>query len=202
MTTIKRITALLSSIVFIGLLSGTAYAGPINGSLEYNGIFIPSDAPGSTVSLATATYLDFLSPSTFAIGEGDMLGLTGIGTLDLFDFYITPFSGTTVSPVLVWSDAGASDLSFSLTSLVIIDQSTNSTGDTLVLNGRGIFTQSGFDTTDAVWSLTAQDTGAASPVLTFSASTTVSEPSMLTLLGLTLLGMGWTRRVKRRRLAA
>lgn len=200
----SRFVKLLCSVAFLGMLTGTAYAGPILGSLQYNGIFFPKTGTGpyTSASLDTATYLDFISPSSYAIGSGALAGLTGPGTLELFDFAILPFVGTVGSPVPVWTDIGPGDLTFSLSSLTIVEQSGGpGLTDILVLSGTGVFTATGFDATDAIWSLTAQDTGDGTPILTFSASSNVSEPSMLTLLGLTLLGAGLTRRRKARKSA-
>jgi len=206
MTTLKQITGqitkLLCGVAFLGMLTGTAYAAPILGSLEYGGIFFPelgTDGTGATTSLGTATYLDFFPSSGLDASTGDISTILGgpltIGALTLFGFAIDPFIGTIGSPVTIWTQTAGGDLSFALTSLTITEQTVGEP-DILKLTGSGVFSATGYDDTDGVWSLTAEDSGLDDPILTFSASTAVSEPSMLALLGLTLMGLGWTRRRK------
>ena len=190
----SRLAKLLCSVALLGLVSVKAHAGPIIGDLEYNGVVFPTPIP-----LSTTTHLDFLSPSTFALGNGALAPLTGAGTLDLFDFDINPFAGSTSSPVAVWAQLGVpGGFAFSLTSLVIEHQDDSF----LALSGAGFFSAAGYDDTDAVWSLTMQDTGDPSPILTFSASSAVPEPEMLTLFGLALLGLSLTKRVRTRPVAS
>ena len=188
----SKLLTLLCSIAFMGLLSSAAHAGPILGSLSYNGFVAPETGllGGTPTTLGLATWLNFTSPSSGAIGGGALSVLTGGATLTLFDFAIAPLTGTLATPTPVWAQLlGVGDFAFGLTSLTINTQNNA----VLVLSGDGVFTATGFDDTDAVWSLTAQDFGTGL-VVSFSASNAVPEPSVLTLLGLTLLGLAWTRR--------
>ena len=194
--TAKQLKKLLCGLALFGFISGTAYAAPIVGELEYNGQFYPesgTDGTGGTATLGAATYLDFISPSGNSTGTGDLSVLTGTGMLNLYGFAINPF----INPTLVWEQVGAGDLSFTLTSLSIVTQTNN----LLVLEGTGIFSGTGYDDTLGFWSLTSQDAGSPSSPLTFSASTAVPEPGVLSLLGITLLGLGLTRRNKIRPIA-
>lgn len=214
MTTIKRTTnkviKLLCSVAFLGMVTGTAYAGPILGSLEYNGRFIAMNSGGfAPTSLGLADYLSFAPTSDGESSTGDIATLLGApttggpfvvgqttGALNLYSFAIDVF----INPTLVW-DNTASGLAFNLTSMTIVQQTVGAASDILILSGSGLFTASGYDDTDAIWTLTAEDAGEDTLILTFSASTAVPEPSMLALLGLTLMGLGWTRRRKLSRVA-
>lgn len=177
-------TKVLASVFLLGALAGTAYAGPIVGSVAYSGAVTPN------AGLDTATFLDFTSPAGTVIGEGSLAGLTGVGTLSLEDLTISPFAG----PALVWTDiATAAGFTFNLNTLSILEQNATF----LKLSGTGVLAGTGFDDTDAVWALTTQVIGTGA-ITTFSASSSVPEPSTLTLLGLTLFGLGLARRIRTR----
>lgn len=187
-TLLKTFTKYAGGLVAACLISSVAYAGPILGTLIYVGDFAAEDGSGNVVALGSADFLNFstvLAPG--AVGTGDLSVLSGTSSIDLADFSIDPFA----SPTLVWSEAGAGDISFSLTSLVIETQ----TDSVLHLTGFGEISATGFTTSTAEWALTTQST-AFGTIVTFSAGTSVPEPGMLTLLGFTLVGLGLARRFK------
>jgi len=179
---------LICTLALFGVLAGPAIALPIMGSVEYSASMSPLDGPGGNITtLGNADYLDFLGTnlSGTTLGDGAFASLTGTGTLLLADFWLDPFS----SPTLVWTSlVGSAPFSFTLTSLNIVQNDSF-----MELTGTGYFKDltNVLSDTDAVWSLSAQDAGAPSPRLTFSASTaSVPEPNILMLMGLGLTMFG------------
>jgi len=185
----------ICTVALFGVLAGPAIALPIMGSLEYSGALSPMDGPGGNITtLGNADYLDFFATSGTTIGDGAFSSLTGIGTLSLNDFWIDPFS----SPTLVWTSlVGTAPFTFTLTSMLTTVQNDNF----LTLTGSGYFSDltNTLSDTAAVWSLSAQDVGTPSRILTFSASTaSVPEPNALMLLGLGLTMFGVVTLLRRR----
>lgn len=185
------IRKLLAAVALFGIM-GSAMAIPLSGAIEYGTTMSPLDVQdGNIVTLGNADYLDF-DPNTTTVdaAEGAFLSFVG-SNLQLEDFYIDPFT----ADQLVWTIPDM--FTFTLTSLTIVEQNDH----TLELSGLGYFSDlNGFyEDTIGEWSLTAQDAGNPSPILTFSASTaSVPEPNALMLLGLSLVMFGFVNSRKKK----
>ena len=168
-----------------GLLSSQAAAAAIYGSVSWSsGTWTPIGA-----DVATATAADFpVNTANVDSVSGDYGSTLSVG--DLLIIGDLDFSNATQ---FVWSGGG---FSFDSTSLDIIAQ----TSSTITIEGLGVASGSGFDDTDGDWNVTLDSSGSGTDAsFSFSGSSSVSEPGILGLMGLSLMGLGLARRKRAKR---
>ena len=181
--TIKQFAAM----AVLGLLSTSAMAIPITGSIDMGGSAYAYDQEGgSQVSNAElATFIDF-NPNNFGVvsASGDFAALVNsVG--EIKDLSFGSFAGPLAD---FWAIGG---FSFELTD--VVRGTSLDPKKFLVLNGTGIITAKGFDDTVASWSFTADTTGNGAFVWN-ATSENVPEPGMLALLSIGLIGFGLRRK--------
>jgi len=176
--------------VVLSFIATSASATFITGTVGFNGNvgIWDTDTAGYITNYANGERLDFANVTTSAVNPflpsntGTYSGLDGIATT-MSSITYNPFYSV-ANPL--WSfTSGTSTYSFELTSLNIVGPITDGF---MSLAGRGTLMATGYQDTDGIWNWTAQ-TG-----LTFSAGSSVPEPSTLALLGLGLCGLGFARR--------
>jgi hypothetical protein len=155
----------------------------ITGELGMIGAFKPVDSSGTETSISTATGIDF-NPNQFKVASvtGSFSSIA-IGTIgDIKDVQFDLFSG----PIDDFWTIG--DFGFELTS--ISKGFTSDPENKLVLEGVGVISAAGYLDTQGTWTFTGQTTSVGG-VFTWSAGTAaeVSEPGILALLGIGLIGL-------------
>ncbi len=179
MTTSRIAKAAGAAVLFGSLLAATsASAAMIQGTLTFSGDI--QLATGDT--LATTSDLDFLGDDFDVDGAiGDFAG-AGIGQGDFGDISDFDLALTDTATVNVGG------LTFTLQSVEVLAQASNF----LVLKGDGVLTGAGYDATQALFTLTANNSG---HLNVYSASiTAVPAPGALWLLGSALVALGARRR--------
>lgn len=198
MEIIQKIQTLSGVLLLSVTMEVTAV--PISGGIGMGGNFIAVDNNWNATSTAAATGIDF-NPNLFIVNSktGSFSSVTSaIGSIT--DFQFDPVLGindgsngiTTVSSIVdFWTIDG---FSFELTS--VTKGFTNNPDRFLVLDGIGIMSGNGFDSTAGTWSFTGDNSGS-----TFSwsagSSASVPEPGMLALLGIGLAGFAASRKLVR-----
>jgi len=181
------------------LVSASAvFALPITGEIGMGGNFIAVDDSWSATTANVATGIDF-DPSLFIVNSatGSFSGISGIGSIQDFQFgsgsgselgINDGFNGITgVSSITdFWSIGG---FSFELTSVIKL---SSSSATFLDLEGTGFISGNGFESTMGTWVFTGENDGS---TFTWSAGTaSVTEPGMLALVGIGLVGFAFSRR--------
>lgn len=179
---------LLAFAAVLMMASNSSYATLVAGDVVFNGGLATTD----TGDLATANSVTFLPGATVAGGTGSFSSATGdvtwnIGTLDL----------TNTNPNALF--ASFDIFSFFMESFTIT-RSTSITGfDSIIINGQGKFSGTGFQTSGGFFNITLQEPGIpnGSQALQFSFSSaahSIPEPTTLAMLGLGLAGLGIARK--------
>lgn len=179
---------LVGSLLFI--IAANVQALPITGSLDMGGGAYAIDASGAQTNDASqAVAVDF-QPNNFRVlaADGDFSGLTGqIG--NIADLAFDPFVG----PIAAFWTVDA--FSFELTNVVRV--TTNNPTSFLVLNGTGLVSAAGYDSTNAGWSFTSDTTGNGAFSWSAVSATSVPEPGVLALLLLGLVGFGLRKKLNK-----
>lgn len=182
----NKITTLALAAFVAATLAGTSLqAGPITGSINFDGI-----ATSNTGHLGTATAFSSITDVVTEPGELGTYSVVPTGVAATF----TPFAFTAadVTPLWTFSFAG-NTYSFNATSVAVISQSSHF----LDLSGNGYAYLNGLDKTAGTWSIT--DTGG-KPTFTFGEATVAAVPDqgatgLLLAAGVGLLGIGlWLKR--------
>jgi hypothetical protein len=174
-------------------------AVPITGEIGMGGNFIAVDSNWEATGTVTATGLDF-NPNLFIVNSktGSFSSVSSvIGSITDFQFgsglgINDGFNGITAVSSIddFWTIDG---FSFELTS--VTKGFTNNPNTFLVLEGTGIMSGNGFDSTVGTWLFTGENSGS-----TFSwsagSSASVPEPGMLVLLGIGLAGFAASRKAR------
>lgn len=187
MENIKKIQVLIGAVLFVA--SSQTFAIPsISGEIGMIGAFDPVDSSWNITGISDATGIDF-DPNKFKVltATGTFSSIAS-GTLgDITDLQFDSFSGPIVD---FWNVDG---FSFDLTS--ISKGFSSDPNNKLVLEGLGTISTAGYMDTAGTWTFTGQTTSAGG-VFTWSAGSTtmVPEPGMLTLLGIGLIGLSWTKK--------
>ena len=182
----------------------TSMAVPITGEIGLTGVVSPTCTSGATPcnygpGATDADGLDFGNNGaadgpfgvTFATGDfaADGLGFGDVGFIS--DFQYDPLSPTPVDPL--WTIAGDTTLfSFALETIAI----SLETPGFINLSGTGTISAAGFDDTMGNWTFSSDGTGAGTQFAWSSTTVPVSEPGVLLLLGIALLGLS-SRRMRR-----
>ena len=182
---------ILGSGLLLGLiaLSGPAFAIPIIGEVFTSGRYTTDSG-----DLANATHLNFSIAWTTG-GTGSYSAAAGAALqVNYADFTFSPALTGPVDP-LWWFSDGTSIYSFVMNSVEI----TTQTATSLELLGYGMLYITGYDPTPGIWnfSTTCTSTDCIGRFKFTTEASSVPEPGSLALLGLGLLGLGWTKRRKR-----
>jgi hypothetical protein len=167
----------------VGLLSMPALASPINGIVSFNG-----------ADSYTASTITFNGPGNIGgTSTGTLAAFTDcIGCVLFNDFNFTTAGFLNPTNVFTATEAGKT---FTLALTSIVSSSLNSFGD-LSIRGLGTLSETGFDNTSGIFSLTSQGGSAGKNNVTFSATAVTSsldsvpEPSTILLLGTGMMGLG------------
>ena len=156
---------------------GSAQASFIEGQLDFVGYAEVDREDGKYL---TIDYL--IDPIVVSATDDYMASISAGDTVSVID--PINFSTITLPETIWWIDI----FSFSLDSISINDGTT--------VGGNGMISAVGFDDTKGFWSYTSQDKGDGR--FSFSATASVvPEPSVIALMSLGLLGLGFARRKAR-----
>lgn len=163
----KSLLKILSPALVAIVLSGTASASQIQGSITFNGGITLDTA---TVSTAT-TVTSWVSPIVQS-SDGDFAGLNGTA-VSLY----APWTFNTPAPGIVdfWQVGG---FHFDLTSSSIAYQGLTS----LIVQGTGVIYGNRFDPTTGVWNFSTQNPSAGGTFSFSAATTAVPEGGTTALL--------------------
>ncbi|MDX2504381.1 MAG: VPLPA-CTERM sorting domain-containing protein [Gammaproteobacteria bacterium] len=175
-------------IFLLGLVSTSANAALIDGTIEMAGGWTPIDSVSTATTIGVATGIDFSNDlSVVVASSGDFLVLPLFTLASMTDFQFNPL---TPSPVTLWSVAG---FSFSMDSVTIGLQDASN----LVLSGTGTITGAGFDATQGTWEFSGQTASDVTFSWSSSNNTVVPVPAAVWLFGSGLIGLiGVARRKK------
>jgi hypothetical protein len=176
---------------------GAAGAAQLDGTISFEGAFMPVDSSFAATTLALATGIDYngdgiANTSPYGLvsnATGTFAGLVGQNAT-LTDFTFDPLSAP-VSPL--WQ---IGMFSFGLNSVASTYDSFN---NTLSLSGLGTFRGAGYDETPGTWSFFAL-AGDGRHEFTFSADGTaipIPEPEIYAMMGFGLGLLGWVGRRKK-----
>lgn len=179
-------------MVALALAVGTASAGSIVGSINFDGGTVTLNGPVTTATAITSFGGATVVNNNFGVAPtGNFAGTGGAAvTFKASGFTFSP--SLSPSPVVpLWTfTVGGTTYSFDLTSVV----SSVGVGPSLNLAGTGVAHITGFDDTVATW--TFSTTGANPPVFGFVAGTTAAPDGGTTamFLGAGLTGLALLKR--------
>ncbi len=192
MNKIIKATCLIGSM----LLTSTAVAIPISGSIGFSGAYKAEDGAGAEVGLNVATFINITSfgginDNNTALVTGLITGdfaAEGIAATDVAnynDFSINPFAAVNG----LWS---IGSFSFDLTAINIDSQVANE----IALSGIGVVnsTTAGLDSAVGNWTFTANNNGSTFNFSATSATASAPAPGIALLLGIGLVGIGLSRK--------
>ncbi len=193
----KTVLGVSGTLLGLSLFAGQAQAVPISGSISFGMSAVAANAGGDLPNFTGATIINFgdFAPNGSVQSSSGDFAAAGFGFLTPATFFDLDFGGPTLPLAPLWtSTAGANTASFDLLALTIDGQTAN----TLDLSGSGIIKLTGFDDTDAVWTLSGDISAGSLSFGISSTNTAIPEPSMLALLGLGLLGFAGSRRFSKK----
>jgi hypothetical protein len=176
------------TFVTASLVSVSASAALIDGTLELAGGWNPIDAASNATTIDIATGIDFLNgDESLVVGSSGDLALVFGTAATMTDFQFNPL---TPNPVSLWSVGG---FTFSMDNVNIVTQDATD----LVLSGSGTITGNGFDATEGTWEFTGQTASNITFSWSSSNATVVPVPAAVWLFGSGLIGLvGVARRKK------
>lgn len=170
------------------LLTSTSSAALLKGVIKFGGD-LTFDFTTNSVDIIGNDAVVVNNPS------GDFASFADFGDLATYnDFNYDPLSISPAGPL--WSVGGVGGLTFSLSQITYISELTDPQGNQyLNLAGNGVFSADGFDPTSGAWTFSADTVGGSE--FTFS-STNVPEPGIALLLGVGLIGVGASRKFRKK----
>jgi len=173
----------------LSVLSGIVSAVPITGGINFSG-----NLTTDTNDALTATVFTFSNPVSVGFADGSFSSL--FTETQPITYSILDLNGAfPLAPLWSASNMAGDVFSFDLDSI------TSSTdGAVRNLKGLGVVTINGASA-DYVWNFSTQNPGLGNQPLTFTFSASqaqVSEPALALLLGTGLLGLGFSRKLRKK----
>jgi len=176
---LRRLGSLFACIAILGIVTTSANAALIDGSISFGAGFVPVDSGSAPASLDVATGIRFDSSTSVDQASGDFSGLVG-NSVTMTDFQFGPLLSP--NPVDVWSVGG---FTFSMNAVNVVFQNAAF----LLLSGTGTVSAAGFDDTPGSWELSAQTADQKTFSWSASSATVVPVPAAVWLFGSGLIGM-------------
>ncbi|HKB91756.1 MAG TPA: hypothetical protein VKC60_14665 [Opitutaceae bacterium] len=189
----RTLLKIAGATLLAALLASVSFAGPINGNITFSGGAVLDKAGGApTNDVNVAVKVDHWVNPIVSSDDGSFSSVAVGSAVTLANMW--SFNSGAIPSF--WSAGG---FSFDLISSAIVSQG----GGFLSVAGKGIAKGAGFTDSAGSWTFTSQNPaagGAANPVFSFSAGSSVPDGGTTALLvGMTLVGMSF---IARRRMSA